>query len=52
MDQTNWGAVFAILYHHDYQGDVNIEPHSGTWLEERKYPGLLFAKRYLDQFVL
>ena len=52
MDQTNWGAVFAVLYHHNYQGDVNIEQHAGRWLEDLKHPGLLFSKRYLEQFVL
>jgi len=52
MDQTNWGAVFAVLYHHNYQGDVNIEQHAGRWLGDLKYPGLLFSKRFLDQFVL
>jgi len=52
MDQTNWGAVFAVLYYHNYQGDVNIEQHSGRWLGDLKQPGLLFSKRYLEQFVL
>ena len=52
MDETNWGATFAVLYFHNYQGDVNIEQHSGRWLGDLKYPGLLFSKRYLEQFVL
>lgn len=52
FDQTNWGAFFAMLYHHNYQGDVNIEQHSGRWLGDLKYTGLLFSKRYLDQFIL
>jgi len=52
FDQTNWGAFFAMLYYHNYQGDVNIEQHSGRWLEDLKYPGLIFSKRYLEQFVL
>lgn len=52
MDQTNWGAIFAILYEQDYPGDVNIEPHSGEWVGSRRYPGLLFSKRYLEQFVI
>lgn len=52
MDQTNWGAVFALLYYHRYAGDVNIEQHSGRWLDDLKYPGLLFSKRYLEQFLL
>jgi sugar phosphate isomerase/epimerase len=52
MDQTNWGAIFAVLYHQEYPGDMNIEPHSGVWTGRLRYPGLLFAKRYLEQFVI
>ena len=52
FDEINWGATFAVLYFHNYQGDVNIEQHSGRWLGDLKYPGLLFSKRYLEQFVL
>jgi sugar phosphate isomerase/epimerase len=52
MDQTNWGAIFAILYEQNYPGDMNIEPHSGEWTGGRRYPGLLFAKRYLEQFII
>ena len=52
MDETNWGAMFAVLYEQDYPGDVNIESHSGEWLGSRRYPGLLFSKRYLEQFII
>ncbi len=52
MDETNWGAMFAILYEQDYPGDVNIEAHSGEWIASRRYPGLLFSKRYLEQFII
>jgi sugar phosphate isomerase/epimerase len=52
FDQLNWGAFFAMLYHHNYQGDVMIEPHSGTWHGDRLHPGLRFSINYLRQFVL
>lgn len=52
MDQTDWGSLFALLYYHNYQGDVNVEQHSGRWQQDLKYPGLIFSKRYLEQFVL
>lgn len=52
FDQTNWGAFFAMLYHHDYKGDVNIEQHAGRWLGDLKRSGLIFSKRYLGQFLL
>ncbi len=52
FDETNWGAFFALLYFHNYKGDVNIEQHAGRWLQDLKYSGLLFSKRYLEQFIL
>jgi sugar phosphate isomerase/epimerase len=52
MDQIDWRSLFAILYKHNYQGDINLEPHSPTWLGERYYKGLLFSKRFLEQFIL
>lgn len=52
MDQIDWGCIFAVLYHHCYAGDINIEPHSKRWLTDLKYPGLLFSKRFLEQFIV
>ncbi|MCS7223204.1 MAG: sugar phosphate isomerase/epimerase [Armatimonadetes bacterium] len=52
MDQTNWPVLFAILYKHNYQGDINIEPHSATWMGDRYYKGIRFSKRYLESFIL
>jgi sugar phosphate isomerase/epimerase len=52
FDETNWGAFFALLYFHNYAGDVNIEQHAGRWLGDLKYSGLLFSKRYLEQYIL
>ncbi len=52
FDLLNWGAFFAVLYHHNYAGDVMIEPHSGTWGGARRHPGLRFSIDYLRRFVL
>lgn len=52
MDQINWGIFISILYHHNYDGDINIEPHCETWLGKRRYPGILIAKRHLEQFLV
>lgn len=54
LDQTDWRTLFAALYHHNYDADINIEPHSRTWTAtpERRYAGILLAQRYLRQFVL
>ena len=52
MDSIHWGALFAVLNHHNYDEDINIEPHAGTWLGERRYAGILLAKRHLEQFII
>ncbi len=52
FDDLPWGTFFALLYHHDYDGDVMIEPHSGTWGGARRYAGLRYSVNYLRQFVL
>jgi sugar phosphate isomerase/epimerase len=52
MDQLNWGAFFAMLHHHNYAGDVMIEPHSDTWNGQRRYAGLRFSINYLRQFIV
>ncbi len=52
FDTLDWRAFFAMLYHHDYAGDVMIEPHSGTWNGERRHAALRFSLKYLRGFVL
>jgi sugar phosphate isomerase/epimerase len=51
LDQILWGPVVAVLVHHGYEGDINIEPHSRTWLGERRHAGILLARRHLQQFL-
>ncbi len=52
MDQTDWRTLFAILYKHNYQGDISIEPHSRTWTGDRYYWGIRFSKRFLETFLM
>ena len=52
LDQIEWGTLFAILYHHGYDADINIEPHAQTWLGARRYAGILLAQRHLKRYVL
>ncbi|MFA4016771.1 MAG: hypothetical protein RUDDFDWM_001882 [Candidatus Fervidibacterota bacterium] len=52
MDQIDWGSIFAILYKHNYDGAISIEPHSDTWLGNRYYAGIRFAKRFLESFII
>jgi len=51
MDQTNWGALIAVLYHHKFAGDIVIEPHSDPWTSTHRYGGILIARRHLAQFI-
>ena len=51
LGDIHWGKFFALLYHHGYKGDVNIEPHSGTWHGEMMYSGILLAREHLEQFI-
>jgi len=51
LDQIDWGSIMAVMYHHKYEGDINIEPHSGVWLAERRHDGILMARRHLLQFI-
>ena len=52
LDQIDWGSIMAVLYHHGYTGDINIEPHSGVWLAERRHDGILLARRHLLQYII
>lgn len=51
LGDTHWGRFFALLYHHGYKGDVNIEPHSKTWSGNLHYGGILLARQHLEQFI-
>lgn len=51
MGDTDWGVFMALLHHHGYTGDINIEPHSRTWHGDKMYAGILIARNHLAQFL-
>ncbi len=52
LDQLPWGNFFAMLYHHNYGGDVMIEPHAATWNGQRRLAGLRFSINHLRDYIL
>lgn len=51
MGQVEWGPLMHILHHHNYRGDIILEPHSRTWSGPRYYAGILQGKRALEHMV-
>ncbi|MDR1734532.1 MAG: sugar phosphate isomerase/epimerase [Oscillospiraceae bacterium] len=52
LDDIPWGAVFAILYHHKYNGVCSIEPHSGIWnTGEQGDWGIRFARDFIGKYL-
>jgi len=51
LDQINWGAFMGILYRHGYDGNLSIEPHSGTWRGRLEEPGIEFTANYIRKFI-
>lgn len=53
MGDIQWGKVFALLYEHNYDGYLILEPHGPLWsrppLREKM---LLLTKRYIGQFLI
>ena len=52
MDDLNWGAMFAILYARNYDGDLSIEPHSATWQGKLGRAGVEFTKNFVRPFMV
>ena len=52
LDDIRWSSVFAVLYARGYDGDLSIEPHSRTWLGELGERGVVFTKKYIEQFIV
>ena len=53
LDQTPWGAVMDLLYIHDYEGVLSIEPHSHVWCKGKRADwGVLFTKNFISKFIL
>lgn len=52
MDQIDWPSFMAMLHAVGYRGDLNIEPHSQTWVRpEMRYRGILFTQKHLRPFL-
>ncbi|MCH8275160.1 MAG: sugar phosphate isomerase/epimerase [Armatimonadetes bacterium] len=52
MGDFHWGKFIALLYRARYSGAISIEPHSKTWSGALVHPGILSAKRHLEQFIV
>lgn len=52
MDDIKWRPLFAVLYARKYNGDLSIEPHSKTWQGELGQAGIMFTKKFIEQFML
>ncbi len=52
LGEIPWGRFFALLYHHRYRGDINVEINGRTWSEgQMHYSGILLARHHLQQFI-
>jgi len=48
-----WGKVMAMLYHHQYDGYISVEPHGPVWgKEEHRHTGILLAKKHVELFMV
>jgi sugar phosphate isomerase/epimerase len=47
----HWGRLIGILYKGGYNGVISIEPHSKTWSGAARRPGILVAKKHLEQYL-
>jgi len=52
MGNIEWGRLIGILNYHGYKGCISMEPHSGPWLGDRRYEGILLGVNYLSNFIL
>ncbi len=53
MGDLAWNKIIALLYHHNYQGYVCIEPHGPMWSKkEYQAKHIILSKQHLEQFVL
>lgn len=47
-----WGKVMAMLYHHQYDGYISVEPHGSLWgKKERRHEGIMLAKKHMELFL-
>ncbi len=54
MDTLEWGKFMSILYHHEYDEYVVIEPHGPFWAspDEHRKKYIQLTQKYIKQFML
>lgn len=53
LDDIPWGAVMAILYTHEYNGALSLEPHSHVWNEGPQGDwGVRFTIGMMEKYVM
>lgn len=54
LDSLDWGKFFSILYHHDYDRYIVIEPHGPFWSapDERRMKYVKLTKKSIDRFMI
>ena len=51
LDMTDWKAVMALLYVHQYHGGLSIEPHSHIWKDELGDFGINYTISYFKPMI-
>lgn len=52
LDMTDWKAVMSLLYYHNYQEGLSIEPHSSVWTHELGNQGIDYTISYFKPLIL
>ncbi len=51
LDMTDWKSFLALLYKHQYQGGLSIEPHSSTWTGDLGEWGIRYSIEYFKPLI-
>lgn len=53
MGDLRWNKIMSLLYYHNYQGYLSIEPHEPMWSkEEKRAEHIILSKKHIEQFLL
>jgi len=53
MGDLRWNKILSLLYYHNYQGYLSIEPHEPMWSkEEKRAEHIILSKKHIEQFLL
>lgn len=52
MDMTDWNSVMDILYTHDYDGMLSIEPHSEFWQGKKGQWAIDYTINYFRPYIM